>query len=213
MAHVAQLNLCVLTLFLLIFVFQILQNKLKCSDFLVIRIGIVGMAAAFSFLAFFKNVYMFFTACIFLGFGGLISPAANAIISTYISDKDQGLAQGAFSSVASLSAILAQAIFEPMFALGNSKYDDAGFAFYFAFTFCAIAFACAVIFEQTFRTEKHEMSHPRYSAPRRAVIFTPLDMVVLDPSLTVANSKNRLQFAFQPTDALRQTLVDTSAEN
>ena len=172
------------------------------------------MAAAFSFLAFFKNVYMFFTACVFLGFGGLISPAANAIISTYISDKDQGLAQGAFSSVASLSAILAQVIFEPMFVLGISKYDNPGFAFYFAFIFCAIALACAVIFEQTFRTEKHEMSHPRYSAPRRAVVFGPLDMVELDAPLTVANSKNRLQFAFQPTDALRQTfLVDASANN
>ena len=171
------------------------------------------MAAAFSFLAFFKNVYMFFTACVFLGFGGLISPAANAIISTYISDKDQGLAQGAFSSVESLSEILAQVMFVPLYDLGNSKYDNAGFAFYFAFIFCAIAFACVVFFEQTFRTEKHEMSHPRFSAPRRAVIFGPSDIVQLDAPLTVANSKNRLQFSFQPTDALRQSLVDAAANN
>jgi MFS family permease len=190
-----------------------LQNKLKCSDFLIIRIGIVGQAAAFSLLAFFNNVYAFFTACIFLGFGGLVDPAAHAIISTYISDKDQGLAQGAFSSVESLSEILAQVMFVPLYDLGNSKYDNGGFAFYFAFVFCAIAFACVVIFEQTFRTEKHEMSNPRFSAPRRAVIFGPSDIVELDASLTVANSKNRLQFSFQPTDALRQSLVDAAANN
>ncbi len=142
-----------------------------------------------------------------------MDPASNAVISTYISDKEQGLAQGAFSSVESLSAILAQVMFVPMYDLGNSKYDNAGFAFYFAFIFCAVAFACSVMFEQTFRTEKHEMSNPRYSAPRRAVMFGPLDIVELDAPLTVANSKNRLQFAFQPTDALRQSLVDAGAYN
>jgi MFS family permease len=114
------------------------------------RIGLIGMSVAFTFLAFFENVYMFFAACVLLGFGGLINPSANAIISTYISDKKQGLAQGAFSSVTSLSAILAQAIFEPMFILGINKYQNAGFPFYFAFVFCVIAVLCAIVFERIF---------------------------------------------------------------
>ncbi len=89
-----------------------------------------------------------------LGFGGLISPAAMSIVSVRTSDKDQGLAQGAFSANTSLSAILAQVTFDALFILGNTQYNSAGFAFYFAFAFCLIAFACAIGFERSLTDEK-----------------------------------------------------------
>ncbi len=190
--------------------FQILQLKLKCSDFVIMRLGLIGMAVAFMFLAFFQNIYLFFAACVTLGFGGLINPSANAIISTYVSDKDQGLAQGAFSSVSFLSAIVAQVIFEPLFILGITKYQNAGFPFYFAFAFCVIAVCCAVVFERIFFLESHDMSNPRYSSPRRAVVFCPLaDVVHLSESLTAVDSKNRRAFNFRPSHTLelRQSLV------
>ncbi len=133
---------------------QILQAKLKCSDFLLVRIGLVGMAVAFMFISFFENIYCFFGACIMLGFGGLISPAAMSIVSARTSDKDQGLAQGAFSANTSLSSILAQVTFDALFILGNTQYNSAGFAFYFAFAFCLIALACAVGFERSLTDEK-----------------------------------------------------------
>jgi MFS family permease len=132
---------------------QILQIKLKCSDFLLVRIGLVGMAVAFMFISFFENIYCFFGACVMLGFGGLISPAAMSIVSVRTSDKDQGLAQGAFSANTSLSSILAQVTFDALFILGNTQYNSAGFAFYFAFAFCLIALACAVGFERTLINE------------------------------------------------------------
>jgi MFS family permease len=133
---------------------QILQNKLKCSDFLLVRIGLIGMAVAFMFISFFENIYCFFGACVMLGFGGLISPAAMSIVSVRTSDKDQGLAQGAFSANTSLSAILAQVTFDALFILGNTQYNSAGFAFYFAFAFCLIALACAIGFERSLTEEK-----------------------------------------------------------
>jgi MFS family permease len=133
---------------------QILQIKLKCSDFLLVRIGLIGMAVAFMFISFFENIYCFFGACVMLGFGGLISPAAMSIVSIRTSDKDQGLAQGAFSANTSLSSILAQVTFDALFILGNTQYNSAGFAFYFAFAFCLIALACAVGFERTLSDEK-----------------------------------------------------------
>ena len=133
---------------------QILQAKLKCSDFLLVRIGLVGMAVAFMFISFFENIYCFFGACVMLGFGGLISPAAMSIVSARTSDKDQGLAQGAFSANTSLSSILAQVTFDALFILGNTQYNSAGFAFYFAFAFCLIALACAVGFERCLTDEK-----------------------------------------------------------
>ena len=114
------------------------------------------MAVAFMFISFFENVYCFFAACITLGFGGLISPAAMSIVSIRTSNKDQGLAQGAFSANTSLSAILAQVTFDALFIVGNTQYDSAGFAFYFAFVFCLIALACALMFERTLANEKHE---------------------------------------------------------
>ncbi len=89
-----------------------------------------------------------------LGFGGLISPAAMSIVSVRTSDKDQGLAQGAFSANTSLSAILAQVTFDALFILGNTQYNSAGFAFYFAFAFCLIALACAIGFERSLTEEK-----------------------------------------------------------
>jgi MFS family permease len=137
---------------------QILQIKLKCSDFLLVRIGLVGMAVAFMFISFFENIYCFFGACVMLGFGGLISPAAMSIVSVRTSDKDQGLAQGAFSANTSLSSILAQVTFDALFILGNTQYDSAGFAFYFAFAFCLIALACAIGFERTLINEKETPS-------------------------------------------------------
>jgi MFS family permease len=106
------------------------------------------MIVAFSLISFFENVYCFFGACVTLGFGGLISPAAMSIVSVRTSDKDQGLSQGAFSANASLSAILAQVIFDALFIVGNTQYSSAGFAFYFAFAFCIIALACAIGFER-----------------------------------------------------------------
>jgi MFS family permease len=139
----------------LIFI-QILQVKLQCSDFLLIRIGLIGMAASFTLISFFENLYCFFGACIMLGFGGLISPAAMSIVSRRTSDKDQGLAQGAFSANASLSSILAQVIFDALFILGNTQYNSAGFAFYFAFAFCLIALACAIGFERSLINQKDE---------------------------------------------------------
>jgi MFS family permease len=179
------------------------------------RIGLVGMAVAFMFLAFFTNVYMFFLACILLGFSGLINPSSNAIISKHISDKEQGLAQAAFSSIASLSAILAQAIFEPMLLLGISKYQNAGFPFYFAFAFCAIAFFCAVMFERIFVTEKHQISHPQFSQPRRAIVFQKTDALEMPEALTVADSKNRLAFALRPSHACdrERSLLDNVSDN
>lgn len=91
-----------------------------------------------------------------LGFGGLISPAAMSIVSRRTSDKDQGLAQGAFSANASLSSILAQVIFDALFIVGNTQYNSAGFAFYFAFAFCLIALACAIGFERSLINQKDE---------------------------------------------------------
>jgi MFS family permease len=135
---------------------QILQLKLNCSDFLLIRIGIIGMVVAFTLISFFENIYCFFGACITLGFGGLISPAAMSIVSIRTSDKDQGLAQGAFSANTSLSAILAQVTFDALFIVGNTQYNSAGFAFYFAFVFCLIALACAVGFERSLSTENEQ---------------------------------------------------------
>ncbi len=181
--------------------FQILKLKLKCSDFHIMRIGLIGMVAAFLIL-FLKNVGLFFTACIALGFGGLINPSANAIISIYISDKEQGLAQGAFSAVSSLSSLLAQAVFEPMFLLGINQYQNPSFAFYFAFAFCAISVSCCVMFERIFFTEQHDKSTPRYSLPRRAVIFRPSDVVELPQPMTADDSTNRLAFNFRQSHAM-----------
>jgi MFS family permease len=114
------------------------------------------MVVAFSLISFFENIYCFFGACITLGFGGLISPAAMSIVSIRTSDKDQGLAQGAFSANTSLSAILAQVTFDALFIVGNTQYNSAGFAFYFAFVFCLIALACAVGFERSLSTENEQ---------------------------------------------------------
>ncbi len=138
----------------LIFFNQILQVKLKCSDFLPIRIGIIGMIVAFTLISFFENIFCFFGACIILGFGGLISPAAMSIVSARTSEKDQGLAQGAFSANTSLSAILAQVTFDALFIVGNIQYNSAGFPFYFAFAFCFIALACAIGFEQSLANDE-----------------------------------------------------------
>ena len=77
-----------------------------------------------------------------------------SIVSARTSDKDQGLAQGAFSANTSLSSILAQVTFDALFILGNTQYNSAGFAFYFAFAFCLIALACAVGFERSLTDEK-----------------------------------------------------------
>ena len=111
------------------------------------------MILAFTLISFFENIYCFFGACVTLGFGGLISPAAMSIVSVRTSDKDQGLAQGAFSANTSLSAILAQVTFDALFIVGNTQYNSAGFAFYFAFAFCIIALACAIGFERSLANE------------------------------------------------------------
>ena len=42
---------------------------------------------------------------------------------------------------------------DALFILGNTQYNSAGFAFYFAFAFCIIALACAIGFERSLANE------------------------------------------------------------
>jgi hypothetical protein len=53
------------------------------------------------------------------------------------------------------------------------------------------------------------MSNPRYSLPRRAVVFLPTDALELPESLTAADSNNRRAFKFSSSFALgvRESLV------
>ena len=127
----------------------LLKQSLGVSDLRLLVVGLVGMAVAFGAIAFFENVIVFFAASAVLGLGGLISPAAFTIVSTRIADCDQGLAQGAFAAVTSLSAVIAQVTFDSLFVVGNTSFHNAGFAFYFALGFCVIALACALAFERT----------------------------------------------------------------
>lgn len=122
--------------------------KQLLTDVRLLIVGLVGMACAFGAIAFFENVFVFFVASAVLGLGGLVSPAAFSIVSTHIADCDQGLAQGAFAAVTSLSAVLAQVTFDSLFVVGNTAYHNAGFAFYFALGFCVVAVACALAFER-----------------------------------------------------------------
>ena len=115
----------------------------EVSDMRLMNFGLVGMCVSFGLIAFIVNVYIFFAAAACLGLGALISPAAFSIVSSRVSDSDQGLAQGAFSSVTSLSAVLAQVTFDSLFIVGNVKFHDPGFAFYFALAFSVIALGCA----------------------------------------------------------------------
>ncbi len=120
-----------------------LLKRWDVSDMRLMYVGLVGMGVAFGLIAFFVNVYVFFTAAACLGLGALIAPAAFSIVSSRVSDSDQGLAQGAFSSVTSLSAVLAQVTFDSLFIVGNTKFHDPGFAFYFALGFSVLAIGCA----------------------------------------------------------------------
>jgi hypothetical protein len=55
------------------------------------------MCVAFGLIAFVKNVYVFFGAAACLGLGALIAPAAFSIVSSRVSDSDQGSLLSHFS--------------------------------------------------------------------------------------------------------------------
>jgi len=132
----------------------LLKQKFGVSDSRLIVFGLIGMATSFGVIAFIPDLVCFFAASATLGLGGLIAPAASSIVSSRIPDSEQGLAQGAFSAIQSLSAVLAQVTFDALFIVGNTQFDNPGFAFIFAFGFCIIALICAVIFQRLLVDDK-----------------------------------------------------------
>lgn len=134
-----------------------------CSDLSILHTGLLGMSVSFGLIAFIPNLTVFFFAAATLGVGGLVSPAAFSIVSSRTSQSEQGLAQGAFSAVTSVSSVIAQVTFDSLFILGNTKFNDPGFAFYFALGFCLLAFACALLFGRSLEAEERRSGHSDYS--------------------------------------------------
>ena len=127
----------------------LLKQKFGMSDTRLIVFGLIGMASSFGVIAFIPDLVCFFAASATLGLGGLIAPAASSIVSSRIPDSEQP-----FSAIQSLSAVLAQVTFDALFIVGNTQFDNPGFAFIFAFGFCIIALICAVIFQRLLVDEK-----------------------------------------------------------
>ncbi len=117
------------------------QKKVVTYGFLFLTIGMLLFAFA-------TEPWMLYVFLIPYALGGVAGPTVQGVISNQVSEKEQGNLQGAITGLVSLTAILGQLTFAPVFYFfirpeGGLYFPGSSFAL--AAGLLLIAFACALI--------------------------------------------------------------------
>ncbi len=85
-------------------------------------IGFIASITSLSFMAFITDGWMAYALLPLTGFGALIAPAMNGIMSNMISENTQGELQGAVASINGISLVISPFIMTQLFSyFGNSE--------------------------------------------------------------------------------------------
>ena len=117
------------------------KRKVVTFGFLLWTLGMFLFSQA-------SEPWMLYAFLIPYALGGVAGPTVQGIISNQVSEKEQGNLQGSITAVVSITAILGQLIFSPVFYYfikpeGNFYFPGASYAL--AAVFLLIAFICAFI--------------------------------------------------------------------
>ncbi|MEM7486384.1 MAG: MFS transporter [Bacteroidota bacterium] len=104
--------------------------------------------------------WMLYAFLIPYALGGVAGPTVQGIISNQVSEKEQGILQGSITSLVSVTAILGQLVFSPVFYYfirpeGTIYFPGASYAL--AAAFLAIAFVFATIAMKRMKIDENEV--------------------------------------------------------
>ena len=117
------------------------KRKVVTFGFLLWVIGMFLFSRA-------SEPWMLYAFMIPYALGGVAGPTVQGIISNQVSDKEQGILQGSITGLVSVTAILGQLVFAPVFYYfirPETPIYFPGASYALAAGFLAIAFLCAFI--------------------------------------------------------------------
>ena len=117
------------------------KRKVVTFGFLLWTIGMFLFSQA-------SEPWMLYAFLIPYALGGVAGPTVQGIISNQVSQKEQGILQGSITGLVSVTAILGQLVFAPVFYYfikPETFYYFPGAAYALAAVFLLIAFGCAFV--------------------------------------------------------------------
>lgn len=117
------------------------KRKVVTFGFLLWTIGMFLFSQA-------SEPWMLYAFLIPYALGGVAGPTVQGIISNQVSQKEQGILQGSITGLVSVTAILGQLVFAPVFYYfikPETIYYFPGAAYALAAVFLLIAFGCAFV--------------------------------------------------------------------
>ena len=131
------------------------RNTVVISGFLLWTVGMFLFSLA-------EEPWMLYAFLVPYALGGVAGPTVQGVISNQVSEKEQGNLQGAITGLISVTAILGQLIFSPVFYYfirpeGDIYYPGAPYALAAIFLFVALVFASLAMRRMNLSDEESEL--------------------------------------------------------
>lgn len=136
---------------LAVFVQGFLTGKVvkKIGEHATLYLGLVFAALAYTGYGMATQGWMMYAVMVVGAFGGMLGPAAQALITQEVGPTNQGLAQGALSSLSALTAIIAPLVATWLFShfTGSHAFAELpGVSFLLGGFLVAVGFLIAILF-------------------------------------------------------------------